>query len=381
MSKKVIGALLAIVMVLSVFSFTVFAAGDTKYEVADNEYKQTWGLKTNGNKIDVVLTTNYKVGPISFKIDNVASIDSVEVGGGYYAGSTIDRSDDGVILLFPTTGAATPLAGKEMNEAVVASFTYTANSSAQTPKINETAKGSGTTEAINGKLMATRLSGEYVDYSDFYVGQKTVKVYGLDEPWEDDDVTPPAGGDVKLQVKSGVAGVVIDENKTLGGKYDGVVYGIPAKDGGQTKLLNATYYDGFIEAANGGSLEYVKTSLIARPASWGTGTTVNVKDAAGTVIKTYVLVIIGDVDGDSQITTNDITPALNHLMNPYLPDLQIFAANTFAVTRGAEANKIASYYTVDTNDISALLAQVMSGSGFDVAKLAEGQQKYNTNYQ
>ena len=69
MSKKVIGALLAIVMVLSVFSFTVFAAGATKYEVADNEYKQIWGLRTNGDKIDVILTTNYEVGPISFKID------------------------------------------------------------------------------------------------------------------------------------------------------------------------------------------------------------------------------------------------------------------------------------------------------------------------
>lgn len=293
MSKKVIGALLAIVMVLSVFSFTVFAAGDTKYEVADNEYKQTWGLKTNGNKIDVVLTTNYKVGPISFKIDNVASIDSVEVGGGYYAGSTIDRSDDGVILLFPTTGAATPLAGKEMNEAVVASFTYTANSSVQTPKINETAKGSGTTEAINGKLMATRLSGEYVDYSDFYVGQKTVKVYGLDEPWEDDDVTPPAGGDVKLQVKSGVAGVKVDETYTFGGAYAGVIYGFAATD--NTTLGKADYLNAALEASDGSAI----TCNEAPTGRYGTGATVTVGS------KKYVVVIFGDVDGNGRINNAD----------------------------------------------------------------------------
>ena len=67
MSKKVIGALLAIVMVLSVFSFTVFAAGATKYEVADNEYKQIWGLRTNGDKIDVIFCNNEELFHFSYQ--------------------------------------------------------------------------------------------------------------------------------------------------------------------------------------------------------------------------------------------------------------------------------------------------------------------------
>lgn len=373
MSKKVIGALLAIVMVLSVFSFTVFAAGDTKYEVADNEYKQTWGLKTNGNKIDVVLTTNYKVGPISFKIDNVASIDSVEVGGGYYAGSTIDRSDDGVILLFPTTGAATPLAGKEMNEAVVASFTYTANSSAQTPKINGTAKGSGTTEAINGKLMATRLSGDYVDYSDFYVGQKTVKVYGLDEPWKDDDVTPPAGGDVKLQVKSGVTGVVIDENKTFGGAYAGAVYGVTAQRYKNTKPITDS-----VEATNGGSL-VIKTTdgKTAANGNYGTGATIEVLNADGSSTgKTYVFVVFGDVDCNGLVNGNDAQAIIDAVAG----NATIAPAGSYkrlAANCQVHANENIMH-NLNSNDAQALIDGL--ATSFSQTALATAHAKFSKNY-
>ena len=45
MSKKVIGALLAIALVLSVFSFSVFAVGTGYESEADaSKYTQIWGL-------------------------------------------------------------------------------------------------------------------------------------------------------------------------------------------------------------------------------------------------------------------------------------------------------------------------------------------------
>lgn len=370
MSKKVIGALLALIMVFSVFSLSALAIGQYDWEPDAGKYNQTWGLADGGNGVvQVTLTTDYEVGPISFVIEGV-SLEDVNIGNGYYGGNaSIDfNKTTGLVLIYPNTGA--PVKAQKLNNAVVATFTYTGNA---TPAIKDDPK-QNTADGMNGTLIASRCPGEYVNGSDYYVGQ-TCEILAFGQAPKPEE--PTEGADLATSV----TGVVIDTNKKFGGAYDGVVYGIPAKDGGQTKLLDATYYNDFIQATNGGSLEYVKTSLIARPASWGTGTTVKVKDAAGTVLKTYVLIIIGDVDGDSQITNNDITPALNHAMNPYLPDLQIFAANTFAVTRGAEVNKIASYYTVDNNDISALLAQVMTGSGYDVAKLAEGQQTYNTNYQ
>ena len=371
MSKKVIGAFLALIMVLSVFSLSALAIGQYNWEPDAGKYKQTWGLADGGNGVvQVTLSTNYEVGPISFVIEGV-TLDSVTPGNGYYAGSTIEyNKSTGLVFLYPATDAA--LKAQSLNNAVVATFTYTGNA---TPAIKNNPK-QNTATGMNGTLIAARCSGEYVNSSDFYVGQDyEILAFGQAPKPEE----PTEGADLAL--KSGVTGVVIDTHKTFGGAYDGAVYGIPGKDGGQTKLTDGTYYDSFVEATNGGSLEYVKTSLIARPASWGTGTTVKVKDASGTVLKTYVLIIIGDVNGDSQIVNSDITLALKHSMNPSLSDVQIFAANTYALNRGAEANKIASYYTVDTNDIKYLLIQIMNGSGYDVAALAQGQQKYNTNYQ
>ena len=108
MSKKVLGALLAIVMVLSVFSVTAFAAGATSYEEDATLYTQTWSLTeptavTGGYQVSVILTTNYKVGPISFKIEGADSVTGVSVGGGYYAGSYKSFGAEGLVLITPNT--------------------------------------------------------------------------------------------------------------------------------------------------------------------------------------------------------------------------------------------------------------------------------------
>ena len=82
-SRKVLGALLAVVMVLSVLSISAFAAGGTSYE-EDASFTQSWSLGTpvslggNQYKVDVILSTNYEVGPVSFKlvhcVNNLASL-------------------------------------------------------------------------------------------------------------------------------------------------------------------------------------------------------------------------------------------------------------------------------------------------------------------
>ena len=368
MSKKVIGALLAIVMVLSVFSFTVFAAGDTKYETAVNEYKQTWGLKTNGNKIDVVLTTNYEVGPISFQIEGV-TVDSVELGAGYYAGSTIDRAEDGTILIFPITGAATPIAGVRMNESVIASFTYTGNA---TPSIKNNPKGN-TAATVGGKLMATRLSGEYVDYSDFYAGQQTVKIYALDEVWNEEPVTPPAGGDVKLQVKSGVTGVVIDENKTFGGAYAGAVYGVTAQ-----RYKNTTPITDSVEATNGGSL-VIKTTdgKTVANGNYGTGATIEVLNADGSSTgKTYVFVVFGDVDCNGLVNGNYAQAIIDAVAG----NATIAPAGSYkrlAANCQVHANENIMH-NLNSNDAQALIDGL--ATSFSQTALATAHAKFSKNY-
>ena len=62
-SRKVLGALLAVVMVLSVLSISAFAAGGTSYE-EDASFTQSWSLGTpvslggNQYKVEVILSTN-----------------------------------------------------------------------------------------------------------------------------------------------------------------------------------------------------------------------------------------------------------------------------------------------------------------------------------
>ena len=187
MSKKVIGALLAIFMVLSVFSFTVFAVS-TGYEAEGSTNKQTWGLanKKQGSDgtytVDVVLDTNYKVGPIQFKITGVDSITKVDVNETAYYAAEENHSSSGLVILTPDTSA--DLLGKELNNAVVATVTYTSSSNG-TPAIEENVKSAFNPQ---GSLMAARLEGsDYVNKATSLVVGQTTTVYALDEEWDEEE--------------------------------------------------------------------------------------------------------------------------------------------------------------------------------------------------
>lgn len=212
MSKKVIGALLAIVMVLSVFSFTVFAAS-TGYD-NDPSHTQTWGLanKTGSDgtyTVDVLLTTTYEVGPLQFKIEGVDEVTKVTVGSGYYA-ATAYANASGLISIIPDTSAT--VAVKKLSNAVVATVTYKSASNG-TPSIKDDEKNASNPQ---GTLMAAYADGNgYLSGSDFLVGQEAT-VIALGEEM-------PEPTDADLQVKSGVTGVVVDKTKTFGGKYAGAV--------------------------------------------------------------------------------------------------------------------------------------------------------------
>lgn len=281
MSKKVIGALLAIVMVLSVFSFTVFAAS-TGYD-NDPSHTQTWGLanKTGSDgtyTVDVLLTTTYDVGPLQFKIEGVDEVTKVTVGSGYYA-ATAYANASGLVSIIPDTSAT--VAVKKLSNAVVATVTYKSASNG-TPSIKDDEKNASNPQ---GTLMAAYADGNgYLSGSDFLVGQEaTVIALGGEMP-------KPTDAD--LQVKSGVTGVIVDKTYTFGGTYAGVVYGFAATD--NTTLGKADYLNAALEASDGSAL-----TIDANNSRYGTGTTVTV----GT--KKYVVIIFGDVDGNGRINASD----------------------------------------------------------------------------
>lgn len=372
MSKKVIGALLALALVLSVFSFSVFAAG-TGYD-NDPDHIQTWRLSAieagSGGTytVKVYLTTTYEVGPIQFKIDGVDEVTDVQLGADYYENAQVSPSKSGFVIITPNTSA--PVTVKKLTDAHVATVTYTSEPNA-TPTMDENDYKSASNP--NGKLAAIYAEGsQYLNACNLLTGQKAKVIpVGGEAP-----TPPPATEAADLQVKSGV---VIDTHKTFGGAYDGAVYGIPFKADG-TALKEADY-ENYLTATNGGSLVYVKTPYVTRPASYGTGTTVQVKNSDGTVAKTYVIVIFGDVDGSGALAAKDIQLGVSEVMNPTLTEVQKLAANCYGLPRGSQTNIIDSYYTIDAGDLKAMCTQVMSGNGYDFVTLAEKHALYNTYYQ
>lgn len=285
-SRKVLGALLAVVMVLSVLSISAFAAGATSYE-EDASFTQNWSLGTpdplggNQYKVDVILSTNYEVGPVSFKLDGVTSVDSVAVGAGYYAGAITDKASDGRVFMVPDTSATVPAVS--CNDAVIATVTYKTNNANGVVTIANDPKNAGNP---NGTLVAARCTAGTVNASNFIVGQVAYV--------DGQTVNPPAGS-ADLEVKSGSA-VIINTTYTLGGQYDGVVYGFTITGIGN-EMANTNFITNNLQATDGSEL----TIKAAKGSRYGTGSTITVGD------KTYAIVVFGDANSDGRINGQDVT--------------------------------------------------------------------------
>ena len=273
MSKKVIGALLALVMALSVFSLTVFAVGQISDESTTDaaKYTQTWSLSTpvqvgDSYQVKVYLKTNYPVGPVQFKLNNVSGATATR-GSGYYAKSEISYSPSGLVILTPSTSA--PIVGETFETArEIAVVTYTKGSA--DPVIENLPKTKANPE---GTLYAARLSGSTaVNSANLVLGQ-TVSIDGQTP-------TPPAGGATLTGVGTGV---VDNENN--------YVYGIPV-DEDPADFFTTT---GYIEVV---ANEKGETSA--------TGAKLNLYDKqGGSLVKSYTIIIFGDVNGDAAIDDTD----------------------------------------------------------------------------
>lgn len=363
MSKKVIGALLAIVMVLSVFSFTVFAAS-TGYD-NDPSHKQTWGLanKTGSNgtyTVDVLLSTTYDVGPLQFKLEGIDAVTEVKVGSGYYS-ATAYANASGLISIIPDTSAT--VAVKTLTKAVVATVTYTSTSNA-TPSIKDEEKNASNPQ---GTLMAAFADGNgYLNGSDFLVGQEAT-VIALDGEWP--DVSVDAADLVKTA--SAEAGVLIDKTHTFGGAYTGVVFGFTQVEG--NTFSSDAYLTKNLEATNGGSLAFSRS---IGKMGYGTGTVITVKNADGSEAAKYVVVIFGDVDGNGLTNVND-TKATQKAAK----DATVYADNSVQRMAANCQNVVADaiMHTLNVNDTKAVQANA-KGTRVDQAALASRMSGNKTYY-
>ena len=327
MSKKVIVALLAVVMALSVFSLSVFAVGgfsdESTADLKTYNYTQTWSLSTpelvSGStyRVKVYLQTNYLVGPVQFKLENVSGV-TATLGGGYYTGSKISSNASGLVILTPST-ASTLVGQKFETPTEIAVVTYTKG--AQDPAIQNNPY---TLTNPEGTLMAARLSGSTaVNGADLVFGQK-VSIDGQTP-------TPPAGN-VTL---TGVNGGVVDETR-------GYVYGVPEATADPTTYFSTTGYMEMV-ANDSGVIN-------------GTGATLNLytDSSKSSKVASYTLVIFGDVNGDGFVKSADAA-TVSSAANYITPDLQgyiAFAAdlNGDGFVKSADAATLSSYanYIVPT---------------------------------
>ncbi|MBR2877014.1 MAG: hypothetical protein IKC01_07740 [Clostridia bacterium] len=302
-TRKVLGAVLAVLLVFNVLAVSAFAAGATSYEEDASLYTQNWSLSTptpvSGSqyKVNVILSTNYLVGPVSFKLEGVSSIDLVEVGTGYYAGSLTDKANDGRVFMVPDTTDTVP--GVSCNSAIVAVVTYTTSAANGAVTIANDPK---TESNPQGTLVAARLVGsEAVNTANFVLGQ-TAYVDGA-------TVNPPAGEDVTL---SGVGTGVVDEAR-------GFVYGIPAATADITTLF---------EVSGSGVIE-VEPNAQGNTNATGAVLKVYKDSSKAEVVGSYEVVVFGDVNGDGALTLEDagkVGQVANYLGDPFT-GAYLFAAD------------------------------------------------------
>ena len=287
MSKKVLSVMLAIMLVLSTFAVTAFAAGSA-FEVEDKDEgvilsTQVWSLSKEATKVsdsvykvDVALTTDYVTGAISFRVDaaNGATLTAVEINKAVITYDfDLAFNANGLVAIVPQPATESE-EGIEV-DGVIATLTYTLAGEGDTLTLVNDAK---TETNPGGDLIAVRLSDNNLSTGTMIYGQRVVDKNGDDIEAKAVIASVNIGKVAAAPVLKGVNTGFVDADR----KY---VYGVPAGS-------NANNYF----TVENGSFELSGN---------GTGAVLTVKDTAGNAVDTYTLVIFGDVNGDGDVTGAD----------------------------------------------------------------------------
>lgn len=396
-SKKIVGLVLAVVLMLGsltmAFAATDPGAGNYTATVAVTPAAASIAAGES-TTVSVKATTNFTVGalsvPLFYEKANVTlSNIAVPATAGYaystdataknaasvFASAGLDSATYGFVMVtyIPEAGAATRVFADEQ----VLSFTVTANAGVA----DGTAVNFKTVEA--SRKTSTNPTGTlYVGFinSDTINAVPTnIEATGL---VTSSTVTiGSAMTPADLAIKAGAtAGVIIDTHKTFGGQYDGVVYGFTLSDSAAS-IKTTTMYTTNLEATNGGSLSFTPIK-VGRYNCYGTGATIQVKNSDGTLSKTYVIVIFGDLNSDGAITAADTGLVYAHQKGKVAlaNDVLIMAANTKVEGR-TTGQKQESTYTVSPTDTGFVFAHTKGKKLIDQASAAAFQNSYNASYQ
>ncbi len=330
MSKKLLSVVLALALALSCFAVSAFALGDYGYEdEADAaSYTQTWALSEpqdiGGGEyaVDVILTTNYLVGPIQFKVLKTVSAGSLALVDAYEGEdipenwnadvSFLDTTGEVTVIPYPTEDGVNALdcAGGK----VVATLVFAASADVAATAAIDVADAKSASNP-GGTLIAARMSDGNVVTGAAITGQTVTNTSNPSATFGSAAVAPT------LAVKAGKAGV-IDTSRTalahddsyteIAGGCTGYIYGVELSAGDTVNSVFEVSGDGTMEIVNGAA------------GKEGTGSIVKVKDTSGNVVETYCLVIFGDVDGDGEAGATDMGAIDLHNSGMYGFDQETF---------------------------------------------------------
>lgn len=281
-AKKAISVVLAVVMIAGLFAFGAFAADqNATIAVSASETQVEVGATVT---VTVAATTDYYAAATSVPVYyDAAAFDlvpgsvtpSTDLYGAGYTDTAINTTEAGCVMV-----AFIPKAGgtaKQLSNTTLFTFQLTAKANAQASPIATKAEDQKTADNIGGKLYLGA-------YSTADVNTATVTAVGQEFSLTNTAVNIGSVAAPELVVTEGTTGY-IDEAR----KY---VYGVMPGD-------EATAY---FEATNGGTIEMVANDA---GVTNGTGATLQLKGADGSVLDTYTLIIFGDVNGDATVDSAD----------------------------------------------------------------------------
>lgn len=383
-SKKILSLALALVMALGVLTMGVFAAKTTP--TATFTVSASASEVATGDEVTITVKANatetFYAGPMSLPIEYDSSLfeyvaDSATVANIYGESTTKSavKAEAGKLTVALTPSTSGAVTAPDLNGANLTVLTFKLKAIGST--------GSSTVAIADDQKTAANIGGKFYCGSFDSANPKTAELTEIGQTLNRVSATISYKGgaaepaDLAVKADYASTGIVIDSQKTFGGKYNGVVYGFNLD-----ATVNAAFYTNRLEATNGGSIKVVKTPYVARPASYGTGATVEVYNSDGTLAKTYVIVILGDVNGDGKILATDTQLVFNHVNSVAIitDEVKIMAANAAPAAGRTEALKATSMYTINATDTQAVFNAV-NGTALDQAALAASHAKYNKYYQ
>ncbi len=305
-TRKILSLVLALVMIVSTFAVSAFAAAsyESEEDIEAGKYNQTWALSgpaDNGDNtytVDVNLTTDYATGAIQFVLTNTAaaSVTYTDIALGdaipadynaqisAYEKVNTDGTSKVTVMIIPTTEDVSTISAVAL-DGIVAKVTYTLVSGSATIALDNN-PSSATNPA--GTLIAGRASDGNLVTSDMITGQNVAITAGAES------VTIGSAAKPTLVLSNGVT---VNANY-CNTAYTGVIFGFASfgSEANYRKSVTSSLGD-----------EYIVYEANADGKN-GTGAVIKLVDLdKTTVLESYVVVVFGDVNGDGRVTTADTT--------------------------------------------------------------------------